>query len=78
MGSECPVERTPFVNVLSATKGHDRAKTFEDYRDYYLNERWRAKLDEENTRLINQSLNRELMSRLQYKWIEPTGRTGLS
>jgi hypothetical protein len=68
--------RTPFVNVDSATKKQDRAKTFEDYRDYYLNERWRAKLDEENTRLINQSLNRELMSRLRYEWIEPTGRTG--
>ncbi len=62
--------REPFVNVHTATKKQDRAKSFEDYREYYLNERWRAELDREDTRLINQGLNNKLMSQLRYDWIE--------
>lgn len=64
----------PFANVQTATKGRDRGKTFDDYQDYYLNERWRKDLNEADTRLINQSLDEELMSRLQYEWIEPSER----
>jgi len=61
----------PFENVNEATKGTDRGTTFDDYRDYYLRERWKADLCEEDIRRINHGLDDEVMSQLRYPRIEP-------
>jgi hypothetical protein len=58
--------RRPLRNVSEATKGSDRGRTFEDYRDYYLNERWREVLDEDCIRRINEDLDRDLMRSFGY------------
>lgn len=62
--------RSPCKNVYPAMKRHDRGKTFDDYRDYYLNERWRAELDDDCIRLINERLDAEVLSHFQYLRIE--------
>lgn len=63
--------RSPFENIHEATKGRRRAKTFEDYRAYYLGERWRRELDDECIELINERLDDEVTSRFGYRRIEP-------
>ena len=62
--------RSSFKNVHEAMKGHDRGKTFDDYRAYYLNERWRAELDDNSIRLINERLDPDVMTRFGYPRIE--------
>ena len=62
--------RSPFENVHEAMKGHDRGKTFDDYRAYYLNERWRAELDDNCIQLINERLDPDVMSHFHYPRIE--------
>ena len=62
----------PFENIREATKGSDRGKTFEDYRDEYLTERWRDRLEADNLLLINESLDADLMARLRYARIDPS------
>ena len=59
-----------FVNIEESTKG-DRRK-YEDYRTYYLEERWKSKLEEEAIRIINEQLDKELLKRFNYEEIQPT------
>ena len=56
----------PFKNVHEAMKRRDRGKTFDDYRAYYLNERWRGELDDDCVQLINERLDPEVRSSFQY------------
>lgn len=60
----------PFRNVHEAMKRGDRGKTFDDYRDYYLNEVWRKELNGKCIRLINDGLDPAVMSRFNYLRIE--------
>jgi hypothetical protein len=62
----CAPPRRPFANVLDATKRADRGRRFEDYRAYYLEERWREALDDASLRRINAELDTDLMDRLGY------------
>ncbi|MBI2311685.1 MAG: hypothetical protein HYU77_04185 [Betaproteobacteria bacterium] len=55
------------VNVERSTKEH--GKTFEYYRDYYLQERWRGKLTDASVALINARLDRELMRDFGYEML---------
>jgi hypothetical protein len=63
--------RSSFENIHSATKGHDRGKTFADYRDDHLKERWRGELDSSSVRFLNQRLSEIEMSRWDYVSIDP-------
>jgi len=65
-----PSRGPAFRNITEATKRHDRGRTFEDYRDYYGNERWREDLDRECIRRINAELDPEVMARFGYSFIE--------
>ena len=62
--------RRPFKNVHEAMKRRDRGQTFDDYRAYYLNERWRGELDDDCVQLINEGLDPEVLSNFQYSRIE--------
>jgi hypothetical protein len=42
-------------------------KSTSHYKDYYLNERWREKLDRESIELINASLDKSLMRYYGYE-----------
>ena len=53
-----------FRNHEASTK--ERGKRFGDYRDYYLNERWRGDLTEGAVATINRSLDRELLDHYGY------------
>jgi hypothetical protein len=57
-----------FSNLNKSAKGD--ARTFTDYRDYYLNERWRQKLSGEAIGLINQRLDANLPGEFGYNLIE--------
>ncbi len=59
----------PFQNVHEATKRSDRGRTFDDYRDYYMNERWRDELSDECIARINADLDAEVMRRFGYSLI---------
>ena len=61
----------PFENVTRAIKGQDADKTFDDYRDYYLNERWRPEINRAEFCQINDSLDERLLSHFHYSRIEP-------
>jgi hypothetical protein len=54
-------------------KRRDRGKTFDDYRAYYLNERWRGELEDDCVQLINERLDPEVRSSFQYPRIEIGG-----
>lgn len=57
-----------FVNYDRPTKKVDTSeKSTSHYKDYYLNERWRKKLDRESIELINASLDKSLMSYYGYE-----------
>lgn len=58
--------RGPFENVVEATKRADRGRRFDDYRAYYLEERWREELDAARLDRINAALDVPLMARLGY------------
>lgn len=61
-----PRRPPPFVNVTVSTKD-EAQKSFDDYRMYYLEERWRDKLDTEVLALINAYLDEDLMRRFGYE-----------
>ena len=56
----------PFCNVTSTTKVEDR-RDFQSYQDYYLHERWKAKLTTNSVDLINRSLDPVLMAAFGYE-----------
>lgn len=59
--------REEFVNFSSSTK--NSSKNFAFYSDYYLNERWRSKLDRNSLNIINRYLDRELCYYFDYNII---------
>ncbi len=65
------VLRAPFENVEETTKREDRGRNFSDYRDYYLEERWRQRLSSSTIASINARLDETLMKRLGYARIDP-------
>ena len=48
-----------FVNYESSTK--DKSKNFDYYKDYYLAEKWRSSLHDDEIKLINESLDPDVM-----------------
>ncbi len=42
-------------------------KIFADYQDYYLNEKWRAKITNEEIKFINSKLDQEVVNYFGYK-----------
>lgn len=67
VATEFKLQRTSdvFCNFEQSTK--DSSKDSNYYRDYYLNERWRDKLSAEAIEIINQHLDRELVSTFGYE-----------
>lgn len=63
-------KKTSFINITSSTKPDN--KRFEDYQDYYLNEKWRNNIEYSEIELINKYLDKELVHRLGYKIIQTT------
>lgn len=61
--------RGPFSPVTASTKGD--ARTFDAYRRYYLEERWREGLNEEILRCIDERLDATLAARLGYRLPNP-------
>lgn len=57
-----------FVNYEKSTKNKNRDSGY--YRDYYLNEKWREKLSADAIGIINESLDKQLMSQYGYSVIE--------
>lgn len=60
-----PWRRDTFWNEQSSTKRS--TQTFDDYRSYYLEGRWRAKLSESQVQLISQRLDPAVMARYGYE-----------
>ena len=58
-----------FVNANRSTK--DAGRTFADYVDYYLNERWREQLTTHSVELINGRVDEELMRAFGYHLLVP-------
>jgi hypothetical protein len=58
-----------FENVVGSTKD-DPSRGFTDYRDYYLNERWRERLSPGVVQVINETVDRELMAQFDYALID--------
>ena len=54
-----------FWNEQSSTK--DSAQTFDDYRSYYLEGRWRQKLSDSQVRLISERLDPAVMAACRYE-----------
>ncbi|MCC6456099.1 MAG: hypothetical protein IT328_14185 [Caldilineaceae bacterium] len=63
-----PKKQPNFVNVTQSTKP-EPGKQFEDYQTYYLEERWRSKLDPDLLALINPQLDREVVTRFGYELV---------
>jgi hypothetical protein len=59
-----PRRHATFTNVESSTKRS--SQSFDDYRRYYLEERWRAKLTEREFALIGERLDPAVMSAYGY------------
>jgi hypothetical protein len=55
-----------FLNHEKSTK--DPGKDFAYYQDYYLNERWRDKLSDVAVTIINESVDKKLMSHFGYEY----------
>jgi hypothetical protein len=60
---------TTFRNVGRSTKATGQG--FEDYQDYYMQEKWRSKLEDRTIAQINERLDRSVVDRLGYAVIEP-------
>jgi hypothetical protein len=60
-----------FVNLQKSTKG-ETDKSYSHYQDYYLNERWRDALCDEDIAWINDNLDGDVMSALRYARCEPS------
>jgi len=58
-------QQPEFRNYLNSTKKSNQS--FNDYKDYYLNEKWQTKLTEENIVTINKNINEPLMKHFDYK-----------
>jgi len=56
------------INRNEATKNAGKDSNY--YRDYYLQEKWRANLSAEAISLINQSVDRSLMAEFGYRLID--------
>ena len=59
-------ELKDFQNISESTKG-EKGKDFGSYKEYYLEEKWREKLDGESISFINSQLDKELTTELGYK-----------
>lgn len=70
--------QNPFGNVLEAMKRQGRGKTFDDYRTYYLEERWRTELDDDCIELINERLDCDVLARFGYSRIEARSKRPLT
>lgn len=64
--------RQPFENVRRSTRREAGDKDFDFYRDYYLEERWRARLTPELLEIMNAELDGALMARLGYRRLATT------
>jgi len=53
-----------FVNCEESTKDQSKNTTY--YRDYYLNERWRDGLSKDAISIINETVDKDLMSHFGY------------
>jgi hypothetical protein len=62
--------QNPFENVLEAMKRQGRGKTFDDYRTYYLEQRWLAELDDACIELINERLDFKVLAQFGYSRTE--------
>ena len=56
-----------FKNKESSTK--KEKKSYQDYKLYYQEEKWRSKFKQKHINLINQDLDRKLTERLGYEFI---------
>lgn len=57
-------------NYEQSTKDSDRDAAY--YRDYYLKERWRSKLNRQSIQIINQHLDSDLLTTFGYKLLDET------
>lgn len=53
-----------FTQVVQSTKGDERS--YDEYRAYYLQEQWRAQLQQDDIEWINSQLDHSLVTRLGY------------
>ncbi len=60
--------KQPFANLTASTKRSE--KTYYDYKDYYLKEKWRKKLSREAIGWINSQLDTEVMNYFGYDFID--------
>lgn len=62
-----------FVNVDASAKkgGRAQGRTFESYRQYYVQEKWRGELTPTAIAAMNEALDPELMKRLGYAILAP-------
>lgn len=58
-----------FKNIHQAAKKEDQGKNHDHYRDYYLNERWRRKLNPEDVQWISSQLDPVVMNAFGYKFL---------
>ena len=54
-----------FVNLEQSTK--EEGKDFTFYQNYYLLGKWKDKLSEDSIRIINESLNMEVVEYFKYE-----------
>ncbi len=59
-----------FYELSESTNDSD--KTHQDYRDYYLQEKWKSRLDEVSIKFINERLDHELVEQLGYTILDST------
>jgi len=68
--SDAPLKHNgQFRNVIDSTKGDNLV--YSEYRDYYLNEKWKDKLLDEEISLINDKLDIEVVKAFNYELILP-------
>ncbi|MBE9526405.1 MAG: hypothetical protein IME94_05460 [Proteobacteria bacterium] len=56
-----------FVNLENAAKKQDSDRNFDYYRDYYLEERWRSYLSDDQISFINDNLDFKLLEHYNYQ-----------
>lgn len=70
IAAACGKEIVPrFVNVRNSTKG-DAGRDFSTYRDYYLSEKWRPAIDPMSYQVINEGIDKELVTHFGYELIQ--------
>jgi len=60
-----PLKTSEFINYEQSTK--DQAKTYDFYRDYYLNEKWKNQLSGRVIKIINAALSNKLLNIFGYE-----------